>query len=163
MTGLALTCLFLVAGKGVDIKIENAFYKETPFTLNIRLDNYEYTSLELSSDFLAVQDVTSYATSEHSLQNVWDALKGGQVKAKKLLDINGGPITADLEVKDVAAVYQDMSFSDIKGQVYIDMSKVDISDLSGTYKTSRFYEVNGVIPYADDKPIRAKGKYTAEP
>ena len=148
-----------VAGKGVDIKIENAFYKETPFTLNIRLDNYEYTSLELSSDFLAVQDVTSYATSEHSLQSVWDALKGGQVKAKKLRDINGGPITADLEVKDVAAVYEDMSFSDIKGQVYIDMSKVDISNLSGTYKTSRFYEVNGVIPYEDDKPIRAKGKY----
>ena len=52
-----------------------------------------------------------------------------------------------------------MSFSDIKGQVYIDRSKVDISNLSGTYKTSRFYEVNGVIPYADDKPIRAKGKY----
>jgi hypothetical protein len=148
-----------VAGKGTDIKIENAFYKETPFTLNIRLDNYEYTSLELSSDFLAVQDVTSYATSEHSLQNVWDALKGGQVKAKKLLDVNGGPITVDLEVKDVAAVYQDMSFSDIKGQVYIDTSKVDISDLSGTYKTSRFYEVNGVIPHEDDKPIRAKGKY----
>ena len=148
-----------VAGKGVDIKIENAFYKETPFTLNIRLDNYQYSSLELSSDFLAVQDVTSYATSEHSLQSVWDALKGGQVKANKLRDVKGGAITADLEVKDVAAVYDDMSFSDIKGQVYIDMSKVDISNLSGTYKTSRFYEVNGVIPYEDKKPIRAKGKY----
>ena len=147
------------AGKRVDIKIENAFYKETPFTLNIRLDNYEYTSLELSSDFLAVQDVTSYATSEHSLQSVWNALKGGRVKAKKLLDIHGGPITADLEVKDMAAVYDDMSFSDIKGQVYIDMSKVEISDLSGTYKTSRLYEVNGVIPYEDKKPIQAKGKY----
>jgi hypothetical protein len=148
-----------VAGEAVDIKIENAFYKETPFTLNIRLDNYEYTSLELSSDFLAVQDVTSYATSEHSLQNVWDALKGGQVKAKLLRDVRGGTITADLEVKDVAAVYQDMSFSDIKGGVYIDTSKVDISNLNGTYKSSRFFEVNGVIPYADDKPIRARGKY----
>jgi hypothetical protein len=148
-----------VAGKGVDIKIENALYKETPFTLNIRLDNYQYSSLELSSDFLAVQDVTSYATSEHSLQSVWDALKGGQVKAKMLRDIKGGPITADLEVKDVAAVYDDMSFSDIKGQVLIDRSKVDISDLSGTYKTSRFYEINGIIPYEDKKPIRAKGKY----
>ena len=147
------------AGKRVDIKIENAFYKETPFTLNIRFDNYEYTSLELSSDFLAVQDVTSYATSKHSLQNVWDALKGGQVKAKMLRDIRGGAVTADLEVKDIAAVYQDMSFSDIKGQVYIDMSKVDISNLSGTYKTSRYFEVNGVIPYDDKKPIRAKGKY----
>jgi hypothetical protein len=147
------------AGKAVDIKIENAFYRETPFTLNIRLDNYEYTSLELSSDFLAIQDVTFYATSEHSLQNVWDALKGGRVKTNKLRDLRGGPITVDLEVKDVAAVYEDMSFSDIKGQVYIDMSKVDISNLSGTYKTSRFYDVNGVIPYANDKPIRAKGKY----
>jgi len=148
-----------VAGTGVDIKIENAFYKETPFTLNIRLDNYKYTSLELSSDFLAVQDVTSYATSEHSLQNVWDALKGGRVKANKLRDVKGGTITVDLEVKEMAAVYEDMSFSDIKGRVYIDKSKVDISNLSGTYKTNRFYEVNGVIPYADDKPIRAKGKY----
>jgi hypothetical protein len=151
--------LLSVAGKGVDIKIENAFYKETPFTLNIRLDNYEYTSLELSSDFLTVQDVTSYATSKHSLQSVWDALKGGQVKANKLRDVRGGTITADLEVKDMAAVYDDMSFSNIKGQVSIDMSKVDISNLSGTYKTSRFYEVNGVIPYEDKKPIRARGKY----
>jgi hypothetical protein len=149
----------LVAGKGVDIKIENAFYKETPFTLNIRLDNYQYASLELSSDFLAVQDVISYATSEHSLQHVWDALMGGQVKAKKLLDVRGGAITADLEVKDIKAVYENMFFNDIKGQVYIDTSKVDISDLIGVYKTSRFYEVNGVIPYAADKAIRAKGKY----
>ncbi len=148
-----------VKGKSADIKIENAFYKETPFMLDIRLDNYEYTSLVLSSDFLAVQDVTFYATSEYSLQNLWDALKGGQVKANKLRDVRGGPITADLEVKDVAAIHKDMSFSEIKGQVYIDGSKVDISNLSGTYKTNRYYEVNVVIPYADDKPIRAKGKY----
>jgi hypothetical protein len=148
-------------GRIVDINIKNAFYKETPFSLDIRLDNYQYTSLDLSSDFLAVQDVTSYATSEHSLQNVWDALKGGRVKAKKLRDVRGGPITVELDVKDVKAVYEDMFFNDIKGEVRIDMSKVDISNLSGTYKTSRFYEVNSVIPYDENKPIRAKGKYEA--
>jgi len=33
------------AGKRADIKIENAFYKETPFALNIRLDNYNMSLL----------------------------------------------------------------------------------------------------------------------
>jgi len=56
----------------------------------------------------------------------------------------------------MAAVYEDMSFSDIKGEVYIDRSKVDISNLSGTYKTSRFYEVNGVIPMKTKSPYRQK-------
>jgi hypothetical protein len=39
---------------------------------------------------------------------------------------------------------------------------VDIANLSGAYKTSRFYEVNGVIPYEDSKPIQAKGKYEVD-
>ncbi len=146
-------------GKIVDIKIENAFYKETPFVLDIKLKDYKYVSLDLSSDFLNVQDVTSYATSEYSLQNIWDALKGGEVKAKKLRHEKSGPVTVDLEIKEIAAIYEDMSFSDIKGEVHIDMSKVDISNLNGTYKTSRFYDVNGTIPYEEKKPVRAKGKY----
>ncbi len=37
---------------------------------------------------------------------------------------------------------------------------MDISNLSGTYKTSRFYEVNGIVPYGDDKITKAKGKYS---
>ncbi len=146
-------------GKIVDIKIENVFYKETPFVLDIKLQDYQYVSLDLTSNFIDVQDITSYATSEYSLQHVWTALKGGNVKAKKLRHEKSGLITVDLEMKDIAAVYEDMSFSDIKGEVHIDMSKVDISSLSGTYKTSRFYDVNGTIPYEEKKPARAKGKY----
>jgi hypothetical protein len=143
----------------VDIKIDKALYKETPFLLNIRFNNFQFTSFELSSDFLDVRDVTSYATTEYSLQNLWDVLQGGQVKAKKLWIAHKDPISADLEVKNIAALYQDMSFNDIRGQVNIDESRVDISGLSGTYRTSRFYEVSGVVPYANNKLIRAKGKY----
>ncbi len=148
-----------MAANVVDIKIEKAFYKETPFLLNIRFDNYQFSSFELSSDFLDVHDVTSYATTEYSLQNLWDVLRDGQVKAKTLRTTAKGPIAVDLEVKGITAVYQDMLFSDIKGQVNIDALKVDISNLSGTYKTSKFYEVSGVVPYADNKIIKAKGKY----
>jgi len=149
-----------VAGKGVDLTIQKAFYKQTPFALKIRLDNYEYSYLELSSDFLDVRDVTHYATSEHSLQNLWDALKGGQVRAKMLRHVNKVGTTADLEVKGIEGIYRDMYFSGIKGQVYIDGSKVDISNISGTYKTSTFREVNGTIPYSKDKTITVQGKYS---
>ena len=147
------------AGRNVDIRIENTFYKETPFALNIQLKNYEYASLELTSGFLNIQDVTSYATSDYSLQNLWSALKSGQVRTSMLRDINGGPITALLEVKDVAATYEGMSIDNIRAQVSVDMEKVDVSDLSGSYKTNRFYEVNGVVPYDENKPLRARGRY----
>ncbi len=109
-----------MAGNVVDIKIERAFYKETPFLLNIRLDNYQFSSFELSSDFLDVRDVTSYATTEYSLQTLWDVLQGGQVKANMLRITAKEPIAVDLEVKGIMAFYQDMSFSDIKGHVFID-------------------------------------------
>jgi hypothetical protein len=148
------------SGNGVDIMIQKAFYKQTPFTLKIRLDNYKYSYLELSSDFLDVRDVTHYATSEHSLQNLWDALKGGQVKAKMLRQVKKRATTADLEVKGIEGIYKDMYFRDIKGQVYIDGPKVDISNISGTYKTSTFHEVSGTIPYSKDKTITVQGKYS---
>jgi len=42
--------------------------------------------------------------------------------------------------------------------INIDTSRVNISDLSGTYKTSTFHQVNGVLPYSSDKTIRVKGQ-----
>ncbi len=152
--------VFLSAEGGtVEIKIRQAFYKQTPFALNIRLDKYKYTSLELSSDFLDVQDVIYHATSKHSLRNVWDVLKAGKVKATMLHDAHKGPTTAYLEVKDIGVGYKDMYFDNIQGQVSIDMSRVEISNIRGRYKTSAFNEVSGTIPYNEDKVIKARGKY----
>jgi len=149
------------SGDIIDIRIENALYKETPFAITVRFDNYQYDSFELRSGFLNITDVTSYATSQYSLQDIWDALQGGQVKAKTLRHTAKGIITADLEVKDVAGVYHDMIFNSVKGQLFIDTEKVEISNLSGAHKSNKFYEVNGVVPYEENKPVRVKGRYAA--
>jgi hypothetical protein len=149
-----------VSGDIIDVRIENAFYKETPFTIVVRFDNYKYASLELTSGFLNVSDVASYATSQYSLRDVWDALQDGQVKVKTLRHTKG-VITADLEVKDIAAVYKGMFFNGMKGQLFADTEKVEISNLSGAYNTSKFYDVRGVIPYKEKEPVLVKGRYTA--
>ena len=149
------------SGDLIDIRIENALYKETPFAIAVHFDDYRYTSLELSSGFLSVTDVASYATSQYIPQDIWDALRGGQVKVKTFQHTAKGAVTADLEVEDVAAVYEGMFFNGMKGQLFADMEKVEISNLSGTYNTSKFYEVHGVIPYEEKKPVRVKGKYAA--
>ncbi|HVN94972.1 MAG TPA: AsmA-like C-terminal region-containing protein [Syntrophorhabdaceae bacterium] len=144
----------------VDLKIREAYYKQTPLTLNIRLDHYKYASLELTSDYLDVEDVAHYATSGYSLKNVWDALKTGKVRAVMLRDEYKGPTTAELEIKDVGLSYRDMYLNNIKGRLSLDTSRVNISDIQGTYKTSAFNGVNGTIPYNRDKAIKVSGRYT---
>lgn len=149
-------------GESITIKIGNAFYKKTPFQIAIDLKNYRYLSLELSSDFIDVRDVTSYATSDYSLQELWDVLKGGQVKAVKLQHKKNGDITADLVMRNVSAIYNDMPFTDISGDVSLNNSRAQIVKLKGGYKKSRFYNARATIPYSDEKPISATGRYTVE-
>ena len=67
-----------------------------------------------------MQDVTSYATSDYSLQEIWDVLKGGQVKANKLQHKKNGDITADLTIRDISALYDDMPFANVAGELSVE-------------------------------------------
>lgn len=159
---IAADVAFSAVGENAIINIENAFFKKTPFKLAIVFENYTYSSLELTSEFLNVQDVISYATSDYSLREVWDVLKGGQVKADKLLHKRNGDITANLTAKDLSALYNDMQFANISGEVSLNNSRAEIVNLKGEYKKSRFYDAKATIPYGKEKPISVRGRYMAQ-
>ena len=153
---------FSAEGEIVKMNIENALYKKTPFALAIVFKQYRYVSLEMNSGFLGVQDVTSYATSDYSLQQIWDVLENGQVKLSKLRHEKNGAMMADLTFKDVSATYEEMFFDNIAGEISLDNSRAQILGLKGSYKKSRFYDAKGNIPYQKNIPVNVSGKYVLE-
>lgn len=143
----------------VEIKIKDAYYKNTPFCLAIYFDNYRYSSLELASGFLDVRDVAHHATSDHSLQHLWNVLKGGEVKLKMLRAVDKGALTAELDMKNIEATYKGMTFTDIHANVVIDKEKAMISGLRGKNGMNQFHDGEVAVIFDERALVRAKGRY----
>jgi len=154
---------FTYADSVMDIKISNAGYRNTPLDLNLKLVKNALTRLELGMDFFSIQDVKDYIALDTVIKtkyDIWNYIDDGKIRINKFVYDKKQPLYMELALKDTGVSYKDMRFTDVEAVLSFKESMLNISGAKGFFKTSRFYDVNGVIPFSRDKSINIKGAYT---
>ncbi len=154
---------FMYADSVMDIKISNTRYRNTPLDLDLKLVKNVFTRLELSMDFFSIQDVKDYIAVDSVTKtkfDIWNYVDDGKVRINKFVYDKKQPLYMELALKDTGVSYKDMHFTDVEAILSFRESILNISGAKGLFKTSRFYDVNGVIPFSRDKSVQIKGSYT---
>lgn len=146
------------AGNAMDIKMENILYKNAPFGVILRFEHYEVNEVELSSGFLNIESFNEQIGPKTIGTDMWDFVRDGKTKIRKLLLVKGKVVNADLELKDVTIAYKGVDFRGVEGLLLLREQTTSFSNMSGFAGSSRLYDFNGTI--AKDKGITAKGKYS---
>jgi hypothetical protein len=153
----------LQIGDIIDIKIRDILFKNTPLVVDLKIEGSNLIALELSSDFFNIQEVKGFIDFEQitkTSSDVWSSIKEGKVKIKRLIYTKENPLSAEIQIKNVGIAYQEKYFNNVEGLLSFDEQKMDISNLSGFFKTSRFYNITGVIPFAHGKNTKVKGNFS---
>jgi hypothetical protein len=145
-----------------DIKISTISFKNTPLDLNLKFVKNIFTKLNFSMGFFAVQDVKDYITMDNVTKtkfDIWNYVNDGKIKINKFEYDKKQPLYMELELKNTGISYKDMNFTDVEAGLSFKENKLNISGAKGVFKTSRFYDVKGVIPLSNKKGINIKGNY----
>ena len=145
-----------------DIKITGIKFKDTPFDVDIKLVARELDGITLSSGFIDVEDIKDYLSFEYLSSQTGKAMESiekGKVSIKRLIYSKKSPFLCDLDVKDVAVVYEDMGIEHVGGRLVIDETMAKFGDFQGIYKTSRFNNVSGELTLAGKRGLKLKGNY----
>ncbi len=147
-----------IAGNVMEIKTENVLYRNTPFTVTLRFEHYDINEVDLSSGFLNVEVYKEQIGPKAIDKDIWDLVRNGRAKIRKLSWIRGKDAYAELELKDVAITYKTFDFRGIEGLLLLREQAMSFSNMSGFARNSRLYDFQGAI--SKDKSITAKGKYS---
>ncbi|OPY75977.1 MAG: putative assembly protein [Syntrophorhabdus sp. PtaU1.Bin153] len=147
----------------IDIAADDIVFRNTPFILNLRVEKGNLAVLDLTSGFVDIKDVKGYVALDGVVRGsskLWDSIPEGKVKITKFHYERKKSLNAELELKDVGFLYNDMHFDDIAGFLRIDGHKVTVSRGQGAFRSSRFHDAAGTVSLTGDKEVRVKGNYS---
>jgi len=144
-------------GNTMDIKMENILYKNAPFGVTLRFEHYDVNEINLTSGFLNIESVNEQIGPETIGADIWNFVRNGRAKIRKLSLVKGKVVDAELELKDVAIAYKGIDFRGVEGILLLREETTSFANVSGLAGSSRLYDFSGTIK---DKGITAKGKYS---
>ncbi len=147
-----------VSGNAMEIKTENVIYRNAPFAVTLRFENYDIKEVSLSSGFLNAETFKEQVGPETIGIDTWDYVRDGSAKIRKLSWTGGKSANAELELKDVTIGYNNFDFKGVKGLLSLVEQTISFSNMSGSSGNSRVFDVSGTI--AKDRSIAAKGQYS---
>jgi hypothetical protein len=154
---------FMYANSTIDVKISNACYQNTPLVLNLKFVKNSLARLELNMDFISIQDVKNYIALDSVTKtkfDIWKYIDDGKIKINKFAYDKKHPLYMELELKNTGISYKDMLFTDVEATLFFEENKLNISGAKGLFKTSRVYDVNGIISFSKEKDINMNGNYS---
>jgi hypothetical protein len=117
----------------------------------------------LKSGFFSFQDVRSYVNLDPIVKlplDLINAVEDGKIKARRFLYRENKPLSAELELKDISIAYDGKSFGNVEGVLGLDDRKMDLVNMSGTFRSSRVYNVEGFMPLSTERGGKLKGNYS---
>jgi hypothetical protein len=154
--------LLTYSDNAVDIKMSHMLFKGTPINLDLMFEKNSLARLELDSGYIDLQDIKHYialGSFSKTPIDIWDYVRGGKIKIEKFIFSKDDKLNADLEMEDGEIFYKNLLFQKVGGKIIFDNKKLNMSNFRGTYKSSMFSNVAGVIPFSSEKDINIKGNY----
>jgi hypothetical protein len=147
----------------MDINISKAVFKNTPLDLNLQFVKNSLLKLELSMDFFSIQDIKNYIALDSVTKtkfDIWNNVDDGKIKINKFVYDKKHPLYMELALKNTSISYKDMHFTDVEAALSFKENQLNISGAKGVFKTSRLYDVKGVVPFSKEKDINMNGNYS---
>ncbi len=152
----------IARGSDVEITVYDTNFRDVPFTIVMKMKGFVFSRMEITSGFLPVRDVREHLLIEGIGYDIWEYVKDGSLRIKKITSEFKGPFTAELELKDITGVYEGKHLTGIEGALTIEGKKGTFSGVKGAFKMSTFYDFNGTIEFGQKPRIRGGGKYTVD-
>ena len=156
------TSTILTRGGDVEITVNDAEYHGVPFKIVVEMKNYVFSQLTVTSGFVPMSDVRENVTTEGIGYDVWEYVKDGSLRIRKITYKPNNPFRADLELKNITAIYENKHLTGIEGLLAIEENKGVFSESKGYFKASTFYDMKGTIEFGKQARIRAQGKYSLD-
>ncbi len=153
-----------ITAKGPDIaiKVYDTGYAGIPFTVDTYMKNFAFARIDITSGSIPLSVVKEYAKMDEVGYDIWAYVKDGFLRMKKLTYEKDRPLTADLELKQITAMYNGNQLTDISGNLDIEDEKGTFSEGRVSFRATRFYDLKGTIVFSKKSRVRLAGKYTAD-
>lgn len=160
--GVTAKATIISQGNDVEIIIDDTVFRDAPFSINVKMKSYAFSRLEVTSGFIPMKDVREYLLLEDIGYDVWEYIRDGSLKIRKITYNHDGPFRAEIVLKDLTASYEDKHFSSIEGILYIKDGTGVFSEGKGAFGASTFYNLGGTIQFGEKASIRGTGKYSVD-
>ncbi len=149
-------------GPDVNIAVYDMGYANAPFTVNVKMKNFAFARLDITSGAIPVSVVKEYVKMDEIGYDIWAYIKDGFLKMKKLTYEKDRPFAANLELKQITGTYNGNELTDISGDLDIEEGRGIFSEGKGSFKASTFYGLKGTIDFGKKPRIRLTGKNTVD-
>ncbi len=156
------TSTITVRGSDMEVTVYNTTFSNAPFTILMKMKDFMFSKLEITSGFVPMRYVREHVLVEGIGYDIWEYVRDGSLKIKKITSEHKGPFKAELELKGITGVYEGKHLTGIEGALSIEGQKCAFSEVKGTFKASTFHDFNGVIEFGEKPRIHGSGKYTVD-
>jgi hypothetical protein len=146
-----------------DVGITGASFQGVPFKLDLKVVGDDVVLFGLTSEFFDFDQVRSHLNLDPIVKlplDMVNAIREGKIKAKSFLYREKKPIRAELEVKEMAIAYEGKSFENVEGTLRLDDERMDLVRMKGTFRSSRFSNVEGFLPFSERKDGKLRASYS---
>ena len=156
------TSTITVRGSDMEVTVYNTTFSNAPFTILMKMKDFMFSRLEITSGFVPMRYVKEHVLVEGIGYDIWEYVKDGSLKIKKITSEHKGPFKAELELKGITGVYEGKHLTDIGGTLTIEGKKGTFSGVKGVFKASTFHDFNGTIEFGEKPRIHGGGEYTVD-
>ncbi len=149
-------------GSEVHIAVYDTHYRNAPFTIDVKMKDFIFSRLDITSGFMPISAAREYVLMDGIGYDVWEYIKDGSLKIRKITYVKKTPFMGEFELKNVTGAYDGKNLTDISGLLTIRDEKGTFSEGKGFFKASSFYGLKGTIDFGKKPRIQLAGKYTVD-